>query len=275
MSTQTTTKKNSNCGCDLLLWKNPIETGKYFFGSLIVLLILKKVNLITFFLRCGYTILLTTGSIEFVTKIFLGQGLVTKYGIKECPNTVAFIKPHLDQFLKYLPVYQAKMRMLVFAYVPKNTFKAALALYCLHKLFSWFSIWCLFFMADLVIFTAPIVYKTYQTEIDACVAHSCKVAKAKSNECSKLACEKIKPYVEKIAPLNKILKTRESSETTAQMAGAVPVKETSSATSSALPTAPTNEPINNETKEFDVDQLTSDLQQSTNSLKEQLEKNNF
>ena len=151
---------NCNCNCDLLLWKNPIETGKYFFGSILTLLILKKVNLITFFLKLFYTIFLTTGTIEFLSKAFLGQGLITKYGIKECPNTVAIIKPYFDEFLKNLPVKQAKFRMLVFAQVPKNTFKAALIAFALHKLFSWFSVRTILVVSVLAMFTIPIVYVT-------------------------------------------------------------------------------------------------------------------
>lgn len=270
-------KKKCNCDCDLLLWKNPIETGKIFFGSLIALLILKKVNLITFFLRVGYTILLTTGTIEFVSKAFLGQGLVTKYGIKECPNTVGMIKPHIDEFLKQLPVKQAKVRMLVFASVPKNTFKAAVTLYLLHKLFSIFSLWTLLVLVDLAVFTLPIVYKTYQKEIDAAVQQGCKLTKQKTTEYSNLVCQKIKPHLEKVGPLKSLVEKCQQrssaapTSSTAKLASQVPLESTAKTSSAqVLPNVPATEPLSNATKEFDVDQLTSEIKQSKEQLKDEL-----
>ena len=277
MSAATTSStKKCQCECDILLWKNPVETGKYFFGSIIALLILKKVNLITFLLRVLYTVFLTTGTLEFLTKIILGQGIVTKYGIKECPNTVGLIKPYVDEILKQLPVQQAKMRMLVFAYVPKNTFKAAGIAYCLHKFFSWFSVWTILFVADLLAFTLPIVYHTYQKEIDAQLECACKTIKKESNKYSQLACDKIKPHLEKLG-LSKYLQTSSAApnSTSAKLAANVPIVDSTSATTTSadLPSVPSNGPDSSATKEFNVDDLTNEIKQSTNSLKEDFETN--
>lgn len=248
MSTATTTTKSN---CDLVLWKNPIETGKIFFGSIIALLVLKKVNLLTFFTRIIYTVLLTTGSIEFVSKVFLGQGLVTKYGIKECPNTVAIIKPYIDSFLKQLPVKQAKFRMLVFAQVPKNTFKAAFVFYLLNKLFSWFSVWTIIFGIDVALFTLPIFYKTYQKEIDSYVVKTYNCVRSKSEEQCKVMCKKLEPTLKKCKPLEKYLNkccatksniTPES--TTVNLASNVGVSS-----GSELPNVPKTEPIATQTSE--------------------------
>lgn len=276
-SSSSSSTKKCQCECDILLWKNPVETGKYFFGSIIALLILKKVNLITFLLRVFYTIFLTTGTLEFLTKIILGQGIVTKYGIKECPNTVGLIKPYIDEFLKQLPVKQAKMRMLVFAYVPKNTFKAAGIAYCLHKFFSWFSVWTILFVADLLAFTLPIVYQTYQKEIDAQLECACKTIKKESEKYSQLACDKIKPHLEKLGLAKYLQSTTTTSSaapnsTTAKLAAEVPIETTSATTTSAdLPSVPSHGPSS--TKEFNVDDLTNEIKQSTNSLKEDFETN--
>lgn len=241
-----------NCHCDLLLWKNPLKTGKYFFGSLLVLLILKKVNLITFFLRVLYTVFFISGSIEFLTKAFLGQGLVTKYGVKQCPNTVYYIKPYIDEFLKQLPVKQAKFRKLVFAEVPKNTFKAFLVAYCLHKLFSWFSLWTLLFVVDLSVFTLPLVYTKYQNEIETTLCKLHKCGKDKLNQCLNQVCDQLEPHLKKIGPLNSILQNLKQKHTAAET---VEAKETASATSTGveLPKVPETRPA--ATQEFDVDQL--------------------
>lgn len=251
-----TEDKKTCCGgncqnCDLILWKNPTETGKIFFGSIISLLILKKVNLLTFFTKLIYTILLTTGSIEFVSKIFLGQGLVTKYGIKECPNTVAIVKPIFDAFLKQLPVKQAKFRMLVFAQVPKNTFKAAFVFYLLNKLFSWFSVWTIIFGIDIAIFTLPIFYKTYQKEIDAYVVKTYNCVKSKSEEQCKVVFKKLEPTLKKCKPLEKYLNKFTATQanvtpesTTANLAGDVGIS-----TGSELPNVPKTEPVANESNE--------------------------
>ncbi|CCD24161.1 Rtn1p NDAI_0C05020 [Naumovozyma dairenensis CBS 421] len=299
--TAASSKSRQSCDCDILLWRNPIESGKLFGGLLVSLLVLKKVNLITFFLRAAYTILLTTGSIEFISKLFLGQGLITKYGIKECPNTVGFLKPKIDEILKQLPVKQAKMRKLVFAYSPKNTFKAAIVLFLLHKLFSWFSVWTLLFVGVISAFTLPITYKIYQKEIDTILTQLCQLLKQKSNELSKVACEKSKPCLEKLekkcAPLCNLIRNKLPASTsttssitpmstTAKLASEVPIEKdipsattttaTGTTSSSEFPTAPRNEPsssLGTSTKEFDVDQLTNELKESTQTLKQELEEN--
>lgn len=246
-----------NCRCELLLWKNPLETGKYFFGSLLVLLTLKKVNLITFFLRVFYTIFFITGSVEFLTKAFLGQGLVTKYGVKQCPNTVLYIKPYIDEFLKQLPVKQAKFRKLVFAEIPKNTFKASLVTYCLHKLFSWFSLWTLLFVADLSIFILPLVYTKYQKEIEATLCKLNKCGKEKLSQGFNQVCGQLEPHLKKIGPLNSILQNLKQKQPATEEKATEVAAEVTSATSTGveLPKVPETRPA---TQEFDVDQLVKD-----------------
>lgn len=234
---------------DLLLWKNPIETGKYFGLSLLVLLILKKVNLITFFLRVLYTVIFTTGAIEFASKVVLGQGLVSKYGPNQCPNVAGCLRPRIDDLLKQLPVYQCKVRTLIFSEEPKQNFKAGVVLYFLHKFFSWFSVWTIVFLGVISAFTLPLVYYTHQEEIDSAVNHGLKVARAKSAEFSQIASEKSKPYLEKLdqklGPVSKFIKTQYANAnrasagaqttssaapqaTTADLAGKVPVEPTPS-----------------------------------------------
>ena len=252
--------------CDLLLWKNPVETAKYFVGALAGLLILRKINLITFFLRFFYTVFFTTGCIEFFSKIILGQGLVTKYGIKDCPNTVGFLKPHVDEFLKQLPARQAKMRMLVFAYVPKNNFKVAACLYCLHKIFSWFSVWTVMFCSVIAAFTVPIVYKTYQKQIDDTVGKICALLKEKRDAYTKVACKAAEPHLKKLEPLMKYLHVQPptNESTTTKLAAEVPLeKPAESASASASASG----------AQFNVDELSSDLKQNTNSLRDEFQAN--
>lgn len=277
--------------CGLLLWRNPIETGKVFGGLLVGLLVLKTVNLFTFFLKILYTVVFVTGSIEFVTKIILGQGLVSKYGLKECPDTVGLIKPHIDNLLKQLPVQQAKLRKLVFAYQPKNNFKAAAGFYVLHMLFSWFSVWTIALAGVISTFTLPLIYSLYQTEIDTAVDNGIKVAKVKTEEFTQLASEKSKPYLEtldsKLGPVSKFVKTQYHNantvgpqSTTNNLAAQVPFeKEEQHSTahttsSSTFPNAPSTKPLGQETQEFSVDQLQSELKQSSDGLKHDLQNNN-
>lgn len=281
--------------CDFLLWKNPVQTGKCFGTSLLVLLILKKVNLITFFLRVGYTVLFSTAALEFVSKLFLGQGLVTKYGPKDCPNVVGILKPIIDDLLKQLPRKQAVMRQTVFAYSPKNTFRAAVVLFFLHKFFSWFSVWTILFVGDIVLFTFPLIYKTYQQEIDAVVAEVCKHTKQKTKEFSQCACEKAKPYLEKLGPLNKFVESKMNEAhaptvssvapgtTQTNIAADIPINENRqydnvntmdqgiSTAAQMMPNVPETHPIGGATQEFDVDQLKDELKQSTQHLQNQFE----
>ncbi|KTB03536.1 Reticulon-like protein 1 [Nakaseomyces glabratus] len=291
-----TQKENKcHCDCDLLLWRNPLETGKVFGTTLVALLILKKVNLLTFFLRVGYTILLSTSLLEFSTKLVLGQGLVTKYGPKDCPNVVGMIKPVIDNALKQMPVKQAKMRQLVFANSPKQTFKAAVVLYLLHKFFSWFSVWTILFVGDIALFTLPLVYKTYQKEIDAVVAEVLKITRQKTQEYSKVACEKSKPYLEKLGPISKMVESKLNqvhpptvssaapNTTAANIAADIPINENRqydntntmdqgiSTAAQMMPNIPEAHP--SATKEFDVDHLKDELKQSTQHLQNQFEQN--
>ncbi|CCH57944.1 hypothetical protein TBLA_0A01450 [Henningerozyma blattae CBS 6284] len=216
--------------CDLLLWKNPINSGKILGGALVSLLVLKKVNIITFFLRLFYTVFFISGSVEFLTKLFLGQGLVTKYGIKECPNTVGFLKPRIDALLKQLPVKQAKMRGLVFAHSPKNTFKAAGVVWVLHKLFSVLSIWTVLFISVIAAFTLPLIYHIYQVEIDTAVNKGYLHAKKQGKIAGSMAYKKASPVLQKVGSrFNK-----KPTSTSTPVAAAAPVAHTTGASASAL-----------------------------------------
>lgn len=290
MSSPSVNVESKKCGNNLLLWKNPVETGKVFGGLLVGLLVLKTVNLATFFLKVLYTVLFLTGSVEFVSKILLGQGLVTSYGPKECPNIVGFLKPRIDSLLQHLPAQLAKFRKLVFAYQPKNNFKAVAGLYVLHKFFSWFSLWTIAFVGVIGAFTVPLIYSIFQTEIDTAVDNGIKVARTKTEEFSSIASEKTKPYLEtldkKMGPVSKFVKSQyhqantvTPQSTTSKLAAEVPLEpehETHAQTTSsaAFPSAPTTKPLGQETQEFSVDQLQNELKQSTDGLKQNLQQNN-
>lgn len=241
--------------CDLLLWKNPVETGKVFGGLLCALLVLKKVNLITFLLRVIYTVIFTTATLEFLSKLFLSQGLVTKYGLQDCPNIVGFLKPKIDEILKKLPVYQAKFRKLVMASSPERSYKAAGVVYILHKLFLVFSLWTLLLLSIIGIFTLPLIYKTYQNEIDECLCQVFRFTKDKSQSFSKVACDKATPYVrqldEQLSPISSFIASKfpqvrtagstvSPESTTTFLAAKVPVEVESVATttSASFPSVP-------------------------------------
>ncbi|SCW04056.1 LAFE_0H04940g1_1 [Lachancea fermentati] len=241
--------------CDLLLWRNPIESGKVLGGILVGLLIIKKVNLITFVLRVIYTVMLTTASVEFLSKLFLGQGLVTKYAPSDCVDIVSLLKPRIDECLKQLPALQTKARKLALASSPKCTFKAAGVFYVLHKFFGFFSLWTILFVGTIGAFTLPFVYQTYQKEIDATVAHGVEVGKAQASALQSTVTEKASPYVkqldEKLGPVSKFVKSKlpatrtagstvTPESTTAKLAADVPLEAPATAkTSSAdFPTAP-------------------------------------
>lgn len=283
-------KPETTQGCGLLLWKNPVETGKVFGGLLVGLLIVKKVNLITFFLKVVYTTVFITGSVEFVSKILLGQGLITSYGPKDCPNTVGFLKPLVDDVLQSLPPQQAKFRKLLLAYKPKDNFKAAVVLFLLHKFFSWFSVWTIAFISVIGAFTVPLIYSIFQTEIDTAVDNGIKVARTKTEEFSSLASEKTKPYLEtldtKLGPVSKFVKSQyhqantvTPQSTTSKLAAEVPLEpeqpsHAQTSSSAAFPSAPTTQPLGQQTHEFSVDQLQSELKQSSEGLKHDLQQNN-
>ncbi|AGO10350.1 AaceriABL105Wp [[Ashbya] aceris (nom. inval.)] len=257
--------------CDLLLWRNPVETGKVFGGLLVGLLVLKKVNLVTFFLRVLYTTLFLSSAVEFASKFVLGQGLVTKYGGQECPNVAAMLRPKLEAALGRLPAYQTQVRRLVFAASPQQTFKAAGLLYVLHILVSFFSVWTLGLLSVVGAFTVPVVYHKYQREIDDAVQQGLTLAKAKSAEAQKMASETAAPYIkqidEKFGPVSHYLipKSASSSGPAAQKAApstassskgsvAEPSQGVSSAASfPSVPSAKIPESSTKEVEEEDID----------------------
>ncbi|AAS50666.1 ABL105Wp [Eremothecium gossypii ATCC 10895] len=258
--------------CDLLLWRNPVETGKVFGGLLVALLVLKKVNLVTFFLRVLYTTLFLSSAVEFASKFVLGQGLVTKYGVQECPNVAGMLRPKLEAALARLPAYQTQVRRLVFAASPQQTFKAAGLLYVLHILVSFFSVWTLALLSVVGAFTLPVVYHKYQREIDDAVHQGLALAKAKSAEAQKMASETAAPYIkqidEKFGPVSHyfIPKTPSSSGPAAQKPAAPStassskgsVVEPSQGASSAasfpsVPSAKIPESATKEVEEEDID----------------------
>ncbi|CDO92362.1 unnamed protein product [Kluyveromyces dobzhanskii CBS 2104] len=268
--------------CDILYWKNPVETGKVLGGALVALLVVKKVDLISLFLKLLYTTLFATASVEFLSKLVLNKGLVTTYGIKECPNIVGTIKPYIDEALKQIPVQQSKVRKLVFASSPEKSFKAAGVVYIAHKLISFMSVWTIAFVSTLATFTLPIVYKTYQREIDAAVEQGVSVAKTKSAEYQQLVQEKATPYVkqldEKLGPVSgfvksKIPQSRVTAEsTTAKLAADVPLEPTQSATATtsgasfpSVPRTDLKQSVHDVTAK--VDDITVD------DLKQQIENN--
>lgn len=255
MSTSTTSsaapplKKHCNCDCELLLWKNPIETGKYFGGSLLVLLIIKKINFLTFLTKLLYYIFITTSLIEFVTKLVLGNGLITKYSIKQCPNIIGLIKPYLDLFVKYFPIYQSNLRELVFAYSPKNTFNAAVSCWILNKFFNLFSLWTTLLLADISLFSLPLIYSLKQKEIDSVIDCIIKLVKEKSNELSEIVLKQLQPYLEKLG-LNK---QEISKKTEVESTPKINLESAKTTASEILPepiSNKINENLNNETKEF-------------------------
>lgn len=184
--------------CDLLLWKNPLETGKVFGGLLVSLLILKKVNLVTFFLRVIYTTLFAASVIEFVSKRMLGQGLVTRYGVKECPNISGILRPKIEEFFRQFPVYQLQIKKLLFASSPKHSFKTASLFYILHKLVSVISLWTLMLLSVIATFSLPVIYMAYRKEIDTSINEGVSIVKMKSCEYQTIAKEKAAPYLDQL-----------------------------------------------------------------------------
>ncbi|SCU87029.1 LAME_0D08482g1_1 [Lachancea meyersii CBS 8951] len=241
--------------CDLMYWRNPVETGKVFGGALVALLVLKKVNLITFVLRILYTTMFATASVEFLSKLFLGQGLVTRYGIQSCPNVVGFLKPRIDTALTQLPPAMAKFRTTLMAQSPKTTFKASGVLYVLCKLFSVMSLWTTLLVGTIAAFTLPVVYKTFQKEIDATVAQGVEAGKHHASALQSTVSEKASPYMkqldEKMGPVSGFIKSRvpatrvggsnvTAESSTAKLAAQVPFEEPAQATTSSadFPTVP-------------------------------------
>lgn len=197
---------------DFLTWKNPIKTGKVF-GSLVFgLIILKTVNLFNIFFHLAYIGLLVSAAAEYSGKLITGKGFLANFK----PTGKLYAKRFNDEVLPELANFNVHLEesfnKIVYSHDIETTLKAAGISYVLYKLTSWFSLYTLIFIFVVLIFTVPVIYKTYKKEIDAAVADVTKIIKSKTAEFTEKAHKAAGPHIDtlikKTGPIGSFIQSK-------------------------------------------------------------------
>ena len=119
------------------------------------------------------------------------------------------VLPELANFNVHL---EESFNKIVYSHDIETTLKAAGISYILYKLTSWFSLYTLIFIFVVLIFTVPVIYKTYKKEIDAAVADITKTIKTKSAEFTEKAHKAAGPHIDtlikKTGPIGSFIQSK-------------------------------------------------------------------
>ncbi|XBW36502.1 hypothetical protein QEN19_002079 [Hanseniaspora menglaensis] len=180
-----------NKNCEILLWKNPIESGKILGAALLAILLIKNLKF-THIISLVYKVAFTFAVLNIVSAKAVKYQVITKYvQPSKCPNIVGFVKPKIDSFLINLPGYQLKFRTFLFAENPFYTAKISAILFVAAKLLNTLSFTTILLIAVLGAFSLPLAYNKNQKVVDEQVE---KVAKLVSE---KIDASPLKPYLAK------------------------------------------------------------------------------
>lgn len=210
MSTAAPSTTPKSIGLPLLTWKNPCATGKTFGGIIAALIVIKYVDLLNFFFRLASIVLLASAAGEYVGKATSGTGFVTKFRPAYSSAFSTCASQRLNNLAKILPCLEKEVQKLVYSFNIEKTLKAAGLFYILYNITSIFSLYTLAVLTTIGAFTLPLVYETYQTEINQAVSQGYNLGKDKAEEYTKIAYEKAEPVLkqvdEKLGPVSKFVK---------------------------------------------------------------------
>ncbi|KAH3677636.1 hypothetical protein WICMUC_001739 [Wickerhamomyces mucosus] len=208
-STAAPVKKTFN---PLLTWKDPQLTAKVFGSIFSSLIVLKYVNLLNLFFRLASIVLFISAVAEYAGKLVTGTGFITKFRPAYTKDFSSQTSQYLNKVIEKLPSVEENGQKLLYSFNIENTLKASGILYVLFKITSWVSVYNLVLLSTISAFTLPLVYETYQTEINQAVSQGYEVGKAKAEELTKVGYEKAEPILkqldEKLGPVSKFVKQK-------------------------------------------------------------------
>ncbi|CAI4059065.1 hypothetical protein SUVZ_04G0400 [Saccharomyces uvarum] len=184
----------------LIYWTNPRKSGATFAATLVGLIVFRNVNVISVLLKIGYMVLFTSFAVELSTKILFDQGIVSRLGMKESPDIVGFLRPHIDRVLDRVPAVEDKIRKLVFAHRTRNNLTIGVSLYFLHGLFAIFSMNTVLMMTTMLLYTVPLIYDRKQARIDRAIDRVKNMLVHRFHRNYTKVVEKTEPYIDKIIP---------------------------------------------------------------------------
>ena len=153
---------------------------------------------------------------EYSGKLITGKGFLANFK----PTGKLYAKRFNDEVLPELANFNVHLEesfnKIVYSHDIETTLKAAGISYILYKLTSWFSLYTLIFIFVVLIFTVPVIYKTYKKEIDAAVADITKTIKTKSAEFTEKAHKAAGPHIDtlikKTGPIGSFIQSNSQSE---------------------------------------------------------------
>ena len=183
-----------------------------FLVPLFCLIVLKTVNLFNIFFHLAYIGLLISAAAEYSGKLITGKGFLANFK----PTGKLYAKRFNDEVLPELANFNVHLEesfnKIVYSHDIETTLKAAGISYILYKLTSWFSLYTLIFIFVVLIFTVPVIYKTYKKEIDAAVADITKTIKTKSAEFTEKAHKAAGPHIDtlikKTGPIGSFIQSK-------------------------------------------------------------------
>lgn len=222
--------------CELLTWKQPLVTARWF-GGIVAALVLLKVNVLLHLFYLGFLALLVTAGAEYAGKIVTGKGLVSHY-VGTPPRYAGVLEADvLPEVVKAVDCVEQKAHAIIYAHDVELTAKAAGVLYALYHLTLWFSLYTLALALVIAAFTLPPVYVANKREIDAAANHYYRLARAKAHELYELVHAKAAPHLEaaakKTGPVGAFLQQKWATRTAGSTVGAPSSVETEVATDPA------------------------------------------
>ncbi|KAK9468125.1 putative reticulon-like protein RtnA short variant [Lipomyces arxii] len=190
---------------NLFTWKSPYVSGAVFAASIVVLYLVKYVNVVKLVFNAAYVALGTAIIVEFAGRTIKGEsGFVSSFksgGYFVISKDV--VDPLFAETVALTNFGLVELQQIVFVEHVSTTIIAFVVSYFVYILVNYVSLYALAFTAIIAAFTGPIVYRTFQTEIDQQIAVVSKmiddqtaVVKSKAGEHFGKAAGVAKSYVD-------------------------------------------------------------------------------
>lgn len=220
----------------LINWENPKKSAIALSSLLGSLLLIKYVNIPSLLFYSLALTLLLGSAVEFVGKAVLGKSLIDAYvkpQVSKCQlgSTVEYYAPH---FVTIFKKNEGKFIDLITVKDVNASFKAGLVAYLYYFVLKFISLWTLAFLAVVIAFAFPPIYKSNKELIDSNVETLNKNVKTKSDEVLKTVETKLGPHLDKVKDVaSPIIKMIESKLPVRTAGSTVESKATATSTSSA------------------------------------------
>ncbi|KAI5965828.1 uncharacterized protein KGF55_001191 [Candida pseudojiufengensis] len=224
------THQSNDAFINLLTWKNPIYTGKIFGSILFGLIIFKTINWIKIIFHLSYILLLISASIEYLGKLITGKGFITNYKLRTAnqkSGNVSIAKKFNNEILPIIGSINIEieefLKKIFYASDIETTLKSSGISYILFKLTTYISLFNLFVISIILLFTLPFIYTNNKKEIDSAIAKYTDFTKTKIEELTSQAHKSAGPYlndlIKKLGPIGEFIQQKIPTRTAGSTVG--------------------------------------------------------